>query len=185
MAMRYLILGCLVHVAAGCGGLDEGDARAQIDQRLREVSGGACVLTMAKDGTYTDVDHLGVRECVEELSKAGIAHRGACRDPGPEGPTCNDRLLVADGTSSHTNEGLAFRCGAFELRRIDEIERVSTDEARVTYLRDFSSPVLRELPHCTNELTIHHPEEGETVRTVDFRRVDGKWLIGDQEPLRL
>jgi hypothetical protein len=169
----------LALATAGCGGLRENDAKRILEERLAKGSGESCIWTHARGGEYIDVDHAGVRDCVQELEQAGVAKAGECRDPGAAGETCLSRRIAPQNGASHLPDGLAFRCGDFKLIEIVAIEEAGTDQVEVGYVRQFDGTLLPQILHCTGT-TLLRPDAGQHTKKARFTRAaDGKWGLDD------
>jgi hypothetical protein len=164
-------------ICVGCGGLSEDKAFDILSERLQRENSQSCTWTHVEGDQFTDVDYLGVRECIQELEQAGIAKAGICRDSTPNEETCLARAITPLNGAVLTKEGLAFHCGDFKLLRIDGIDSDSDDTADVRYVREFDAPLLKKIEHCTATL-LRRPEGGQLHKKIGFKRgTDGKWSI--------
>jgi hypothetical protein len=174
-----ILLGLGGLCALGCGRLGSAQARDILQRRLGEAGSTSCIWTHVQGDTYIDVDGRSVRECVQELDKAGIAKAGVCRDKEPSEKVCLARTIVPRGDAKLVKDGLGFRCGEFKLLEVTDVESKSDDLAKVTYVRMLETPLLADIPHCTTT-TLYRPDEGQRTKTLYFKRVDGRWDVQDE-----
>jgi hypothetical protein len=177
MSCRILVLTFVTALGSvGCG-LSEGEARTLVEQRLAEASARSCLWNVVLDGRYMDVEDRGIRACVGELEKAGIAKPGACHDKTPHEAGCLDRELVPSGGAEVTADGLAFGCGTYELVDIRSVTKTSNGHTYVDYSRRFDDRLMAEIPHCATSSLSHPKMHGVETRQIRVMTVSGNWWM--------